>query len=69
MNWAELFFFQRPQVQLTTLGWVLRPHFRSIVKAIDKTPQIAAALFTKSQREDGGAPPCQRSKQVTCPTG
>jgi DNA-binding transcriptional LysR family regulator len=49
-------FFQRPQVQLTTLGWVLRPHFRSIVKAIDKTPQIAAALFTKSQREDGGAP-------------
>ena len=49
-------FFRRPQVQLTTLGRALWPHFRSIVKAIDKTPQIAAALFTKSQREDGGAP-------------
>jgi DNA-binding transcriptional LysR family regulator len=49
-------FYRRPQVQLTTLGRALWPHFRSIVKAIDKTPQIAAALFTKSQRGNGGAP-------------
>jgi DNA-binding transcriptional LysR family regulator len=48
-------FFRRPQVQLTTLGRALRPHFRSIVKAIDKTPEITAALFTKSQGGNGGA--------------
>jgi DNA-binding transcriptional LysR family regulator len=49
-------FIRRPQIQLTILGRALRPHFRSIIKAIDKTPQIAAAFVAKAQRWNGRAP-------------
>jgi DNA-binding transcriptional LysR family regulator len=46
-------FIRRPQIQLTILGRALRPHFRSIIKVIDKTSQIAAAFVAKSQRGNG----------------
>jgi DNA-binding transcriptional LysR family regulator len=49
-------FIRRPQIQLTILGRALRPHFRSIIKAIDKTPQIAAAFVAKSQRGNDRTP-------------
>jgi hypothetical protein len=49
-------FIRRPQIQLTILGRALRPHFRSIIEAIDNTPQIAATFVAKSRRRSGRVP-------------
>jgi Bacterial regulatory helix-turn-helix protein, lysR family len=51
-----LLFHRRPHVALTRLGLVLRPHFESIVRAVDETPRIAAAFTATAQRETPSKP-------------
>src|SRR2546429_8839626 len=53
-------FFRRPQVQLTTLGRALRPHFRSIVKAIDKTPHKSPPRCSLNHSEGAAVRRCRR---------
>jgi DNA-binding transcriptional LysR family regulator len=52
-------FHRKPHARLTCLGRTLRPHFRSIVKAVDKTPRIAATFIADARRRNGAAFPAE----------
>jgi LysR family hydrogen peroxide-inducible transcriptional activator len=43
-------FQRKPRIELTVLGLAVRPHFRSIIRAVEKTPHIIAARLDKPVR-------------------
>ena len=43
-------FQRKPRIELTALGLAVRPHFRSIIRAVEKTPLIIAARLDRPVR-------------------
>ena len=43
-------FQRKPRIELTALGLTVRPHFRSITRAVEKTPLVIAARVNRPLR-------------------